>query len=200
MKFLLRFWYLILLALMVSLLSAVGLLYLQREDWIQPPGEEEAPAGDPVPGMSDAYSGWNYDISSIEDLRVKMEAERENIRKERNRLEVLEKRVLSEVEELERVRDEITEIREAINADYVEIRESEKANLAQLAKVYTEMRPEAAVKILVDLDIELVVKILSGMNEEPASRILAEMSAAPEESRMRGMASRITQLMQQVKE
>ena len=199
MGFLIRFWYLILLAFLVSLLSAVGLLYLQREDWLPSPDEEDPEVTQEVPGMSKAYSRWNYNISSVEDLRVKMEGERESIRKERGQLEVLEKRVLAEIDELERIRGEITAIREEINAGYIEIEEAEKANLTQLSRVYTEMRPEAAVNILVDLDLELVVKILSGMDEEPASRILAEMSAAPEESKMRAMASRITRMMQLVK-
>jgi len=199
MAFLIRFWYLILLVFIVSLVSAVGLLYLQREDWLPPPGRDETEVADEVPGMSVEYSRWNYHISSVEDLRVKIEGEREVIRKEQAQLEILDKRVRSEIEELERIRAEITAIREGINADYIEIEEAERANIAQLSSVYTEMRPEAAVNILVDLDLELVVKILSGMDEEPASRILAEMSAAPEESKMRGMAARITRMMQLIK-
>lgn len=198
MSFLIRFWYLILLALVVSLVSAVGLLYLQREDWLPPPPDDPELA-DRMPGMSEEYSRWNYNISEVEDLRVKMEGERESIRKKQAQLEILEKRVRSEIEEMERIRAEITAIREGINADYIEIEEAERANVAQLSSVYTEMRPEAAVSILADLDLELVVKILSGMDEEPASRILAEMSAAPEESKLRGMAARITRMMQLVK-
>lgn len=199
MGFLIRYWYLIILAFLLSFGSAVGLLVLKRDSWMPPPKPEKEEVVDQMPGMSPEYSKWNYDVSAIEDIRVKLEAERESIRMERNELELLENRVRAEIEELTSLRQEVEDIREAINADYIAIGEAEMANIQQLAKVYTEMRPEASVAILSDLDIELVVKILSEMAEEPASRILAEMTTGGADSETAQMASRITELMQRVK-
>lgn len=199
MGFLLKYWYVILAAFVLSMGSAMGLLWLQRGEWIpKPPPAVEVVEGE-VPGMSPKYSEWNYRISAVEDIRIKLEAEREGIKQERNELEILQKRVQSEIDELEQLRTEILQVRDAINADYIEIEEVEQENIKQLAKVYTEMKPDAAVTILSALEIELVVKILSEMNEEPASRILAEMAGNGGDTEQARMASQITQLMQLLK-
>lgn len=199
MSFLVRYWYVILLAFALSLLSAVGILYLERERWLpEPKPDTTLEEASELPGMSESYLKWNFEISGVEDLRVKMEAEREQLRKQQLDLEVLQGQVQSEMEELARMRDEIDSLREAIRRDIIEISEAEESNVRRLGKMYAEMNPDAAVVIFADLDIELVVKILSRMGEEPASRILAEMTNADPEGPLAQRAARITEMIQKV--
>lgn len=200
MQFVVRFWYLILLAFLLSLLSAGLLIYLQLDSLVVPVDPlREARAETDLPGMSDDYVRWNYEISGVESLKAKLEAEWEAIQAEKQELIVLRGRIQAETEELREVRREIDELRAAIDASYIDISEAEEANIRKLANVYSEMKPASAVKIFTDLELELVVKILARMGEEPASRILAEMTTATADADMSRMAALITEKIRTVK-
>ncbi|MEX0322927.1 MAG: hypothetical protein AB3N63_12260 [Puniceicoccaceae bacterium] len=200
MKFLLRFWYVILLAFVLSLVSAAGMLYLQMDTWVveqQAIAQEEEPV-DEIPGMSEEYTRWSYGIAGIEDLRVKLEAEKEELQKERQELDAYKRQVDAEAEELKVLRQDIEDLRDSINVEFIKIEANEEDNLKRLAKVYSEMKPDAAVAIFSGLELNLVVKILSEMKEESASRILSEMSKGDADSIEAKKAAKITEMIQRV--
>lgn len=199
MRFLLRFWYVIVLALFLSIGSAIGLLYLERDQWIPQPQEPVTDADREQPGMSEEYQEWSYSISEVEDLRVKLEAEREEVEQRRSELERMELRIESETEELQALRKELDTMREAIREEVIQIKEGEREQVERLASVYGQMKPAGAVAVFEQLEIEFVVKILSEMEEESAARILNEMSEGARDPQMVKRAARITEEFQRVR-
>lgn len=78
----------------------------------------------------------------------------------------------------------------------IEITESEKKNLRQLAKIYGQMRPEDAAPIVKGLEDDMVVKVLSLMKERQAGMILAAYAKTDEKSARR--AGEISDKMRKV--
>lgn len=199
MRFLLRFWYVILLALVLSMGAAVGILYLERDDWMPKPVEEVRESDREQPGMSERYREWTYSIDEVEDLRVKLEAERQDVEERKQELERVEQRVQSEMEELADLRQELERMREAISREVIEVQEGEREQVERLASVYGQMKPAGAVAIFEELEIPFVVKILSEMEEESAARILNEMSEGAQNEAVIKRAAKITEEFQRVR-
>ncbi len=200
MRFLLQFWYIILLALVLSIASAIGLLYARRGEWMPPPratSAAEAPRKSTEEGSKN-YQEWVYAIDEVEDLRVKLEAEREEISRRRQELGRMEQRLQSEKEELSDMREEIDQLRETIDQRVIRIQEGEKEKISHLADIYEEMRPPSAVVIFNELEIPFVVKILSEMSEDAAARILSEMSEAAGDEIPLKRAAEITEEFQRL--
>lgn len=193
MKFLLQFWYLILLALILSFVAAVGLIWTQRDEWLPEPPPVEVPNEVlRMEGMSDEYAEWNYGIMGVEDLRLKLESEQEEIAEERRELETLRSHIAVEMEELRQLRAEIDNLRESIRNEFIEIDELEQANIRRIADLYAEMKPEEVLLLFDELDFPLVVKIISSMPEESITRLLAEMTQDPTNVEKIKKAARIT--------
>lgn len=199
MRFLLRFWYIILLALVLSIASAIGLLYIRRGEWMPPPrASSAAEAPRKSTEGSKNYQEWAYAIDEVEDLRVKLEAEREEVSRRRQELDRMEQRLQSEKEELSDMREEIDQLRGTIDQRVIRIQEGEKEKISHLADVYEEMRPASAVTIFNELEIPFVVKILTEMSEDAAARILSEMSEAAGDEISVKRAAEITEEFQRV--
>ena len=178
MKILLKYWYVILLAVLLSIGAAAGMLYLRKPDWMPPPVDPLAEKRElaPIPGMSDNYVEWNFETVQLEDLRDELAKEREVIERERQELAALQAQVEQETAEMTELRDEIDELRESVQKEFTKIEVSEEANLKSLAKVYSAMKPQPIVKLFREMEEELVVKIMSVMQAETAAGILEEMT------------------------
>lgn len=200
MKFLVRYWYMILLAFALSLGSAVVSIYLQKDSLVVhvDPKLSAEEAASEIPGMSKEYVAWNYGLSQIEDLRVKLEQERQDVQKERQELDSYKRQIDAEAQELEALREEIIALRDSINTEFIKIQSTEENNLKRLSKVYSEMKPDAAVAIFSGLELNLVVKIISQMKEDAASKILAEMSSKDPDGPEARKAAEITEMIQRI--
>jgi flagellar motility protein MotE (MotC chaperone) len=201
MKFLLRYWYIIVLAFVFSLAAAIGSLFLRKDKWLKSVVETEVNLSDfsDLTSMSKEYLQWNYDTTSVEEMRVKLESELAKVDFKRGELEVLRTQVNSEVEELNELRREIDALRATVNQEFFAIEDSEKDNLKRLAKVYENMKPVPVVELFKGIEIELVVKIMSQISEEAAAKILAEMTNENQGPQVLSQAVTITESLRKIK-
>ena len=77
--------------------------------------------------------------------------------------------------------------KEEIEKQMKEREAAEKKRVTKLARVYNEMKPQQAAKVMKDLDDDLSVAILQKMDESQAAKTLAAMDAE--------QSSRLTKLM-----
>ena len=194
MKILLKYWYIILLAILLSVGAAAGILYLRKPEWMPPPVDPLAEERElaPIADMSDDYVKWNFEIVQLEDLREELSKEREVIEREQQELEALQVQVDQEIAEMTELRDEINQLQESVRKEFECIEVSEEANLKNLAKVYSAMKPAPIVRLFQEMEEELVVKIMSAMQAETAAGILEEMSQDGNNRQIIERAVRIT--------
>jgi flagellar motility protein MotE (MotC chaperone) len=198
MSTLLRFWYVFVLALVLSVVAAMGLLWLRLDD-IRP--AKEVPAADisrEAVGAGERFREWDFRSAEVEDLRIKLEARVQQLDARESDLLAWEQRIRSEVEELETLKAEIVALREAINEDMVVIEDSQRRNLRNLASMYAEMKPATALRILDEKAAEEVVQVLSLMPQDASVRILAAMAESNNDEALRRV-NEITDLLKQVK-
>ena len=62
---------------------------------------------------------------------------------------------------------------EKIESDTKELQAAEKKRIGKLSRLYNEMKPDEAAKILTALDDEMLISILQKMDESQVSQILA---------------------------
>jgi flagellar motility protein MotE (MotC chaperone) len=178
MKVLLKYWYIILTAILLSIGVAVGMLFLRKESWMPIPVDPLAEAREksPITNMSESYLVWNFELLKLDELRQQLNNERAAVENERQELTMLRKQVDLEIAEMMNLRTAINQLRDSVRSEFSKIEASEEANLRNLARVYTEMKPVPVVEIFKEMDIELVVKIMSVMPSETAARILEQMA------------------------
>jgi len=199
MKQLIKYWYILVLAFILSLLAAFGLIFLRQEAWM-PPEQEEA--SEPIKleeGDSDSFREWRFQMNELEDLRLKFDARESELNAKEKSLELLRSQIASERAELETLRDSLEELRDQIERDFISIEAQELTNLQSLASIYSEVRPEAAVKVFEGLEDVEVVKILSLMPTESSARVLGQMGASDDQETLQ-RAAKITSDLRKVKQ
>ncbi len=65
--------------------------------------------------------------------------------------------------------------KEEIEKKQKEAEAAERKRVSKLARVYNEMKPEAAAGIMVDLDDEIAIAVLQKMDESQAAKVLAAL-------------------------
>lgn len=132
---------------------------VEAKDWIaakmaESQKEEPAPEGQPADGEKkpDEKNGDKKDDKKDE----KKDAQPKPIKKEEE-----SKPVVLTKEEIEKRQKE----EEA----------AERKRVSKLAKLYNEMKPEAAADIMTDLDDEIAVAVLQKMDESQAAKVLAAL-------------------------
>ena len=178
MSALLKNWYLLALALALSLASALGLIFMRKDSWM-PSGEsvqKAKPISEAGPTASDSFKTWEFSGLEVENMRILLEAKIEEVRDQEAELNRLRGQIQSEAADLVQLRRELETLREEIKQDLVVIDENEVKNLRSLSKLYSEMKAPAAVKVLSELEIETVVKILSMMPSDASAKILETMT------------------------
>lgn len=197
MKSLFKYWYLLLLAFLVSLSTAFVSIYLRKAEWMPEPVVEELPELEE--GDSVSFREWHFSANEIEDLRVKLEARDAEIDQRQQGLEVLSQQIEDERSELLSLRSKLEELRDAIQSEYIEIEEKELKNLKQLAEIYSAVKAEAAIKVFDGLEDTMVVKILSLMPSESSAKILGKMGESAADSKQLKRAAQITKGLRRVK-
>ena len=108
------------------------------------------------------------------DLVSPIETENNNLRKEKKDLEyqlnVLQGEKTRLLEQVTNLQTELTKLR----ADFLE-QEIIALNVEELATYYQEMKPEAAVKIMDNLDDETIMLILPLLEKKQTAKIIALM-------------------------
>jgi flagellar motility protein MotE (MotC chaperone) len=202
MSFLIRFWYVLLLAFILSLGSALAVLFLTKEQWMPappPPPPDPIQVASDLAEMSEPYLNWNYATNIIDELRVEYDDEASALDQERSELLNLRKQIQSELKELAELRKEIDALSESVSQEFMAIESAELDNLKRLAKVYEEMKPVPVVELFKQMELDLVVKLMSQISPASASKILAEMSNAAQGPETLRTAVKITEELRKIK-
>ena len=202
MSFLIRFWYVLVLAFILSLGSALAVLFLTKDQWMPappPPPPDPVQVASDLAEMSEPYLNWNYATNIIDELRVEYEDEASALDQERSELLNLRKQIQSELEELAKLRKEIDALSESVSQEFTSIETAELDNLKRLAKVYEEMKPVPVVELFKQMELDLVVKLMSQISPASASKILAEMSNAAQGPETLRTAVQITEELRKLK-
>jgi flagellar motility protein MotE (MotC chaperone) len=169
MKLLKSGWVLAILAALLSIGTTGGLIYLQRETIFTPPSEAGAKDGKPY--------FWSFRAEDVDAFVAELKQERTKLVERQAELDKVAAHVEAEKAELEKTREDVGAMRDALSVEIPEIQESERKNLKTLAQTYSSMSPDAAVAILEQMDDTMCVKILSLMKPDKVGGILEGMSA-----------------------
>ena len=198
MKTILKYWYLILLAFIMSLGSALGVIYLRKDSWVPPEPKGEAPIA-LEEGDSRSFREWRFRANQLEDLKLKLDSRQADLGREETTLNLLRSQIETERGELVKMRKALEGLRSEIEANYITIAAQELVNLQRLASIYSEVGAEASVKVFGGLEDETVVKILSLMQTESSARILGEMGESTDPETLK-RAAKVTADLRKVKQ
>lgn len=201
MKLIIKYWYLVLISVILNAGAGIGALIVRKDAWLPQPVDttEDKSSKSEIASMSDEYLEWNYGVMQLEDMQAKLEEERASIDEERVELDLLRQQVEMEVNELEELRKEIDALRASVNDEFYLIEASEEENLKRLAKVYAEMKPVPVVELFENMDLELVVKIMSVISEDAAAKIFSEMTRQDQNPAILRRAIQITEKLRQIR-
>lgn len=198
---LVKHWQIVVLALVLSLGSALALIFMRKDSWL-PTASGEVRKATPISEggvtASKSFKDWEFSAAELDNLRSQLAGEKAQIEKERAEQEALREQIQSESAELVRLRAELESLREDIQQDLIIIDESEQKNLRSLSNVYAEMKAPAAVKVFSELETETVVKILSLMPSDASARILGTLAELPGDAAVR-QAAEITDAFRKLK-
>ncbi len=159
---------------MIMYLGTTALLWrMPKRMAVSKPGAHEArPKRTFVPS-------WQFENPEMETLLAELRTKETGIREKQGELEKWEKRLLNENEELRKLRSQVEAMQTNLNSMVTMVQEDEVPNLKKIAKIHTSMAPEAAARILLNLEDDSLVKILVLMKEADSAPILEQMATDP---------------------
>lgn len=107
-------------------------------------------------------------LQSLYNYREKLKEERVSIAKETQLAELAKERIMNQMKELEKIRQEVKSL-----LDQYDAQEEEK--LKMMVKIYESMKPQQAAEILKNLSQRRLLDIILRMKESKISPILASM-------------------------
>lgn len=135
---------------------------------------EEIDAG--TPAEPDTTSSVEVVLMGLEAKRREIQDAEKRLEEEKRQLEVLKQELEEKVDELTKIHQEIDEklkrIERKETQDERKRREQEEANIKQLVKVYSSMKPKNVGPIIDRLDIDVALKVFKRMKSDQAAKIL----------------------------
>ncbi len=186
-------WFLALVGLLSSLVVGLTMMMsAQKKLVVAPPPVEAAPVVDekPVPPQTVFSFHTNELVEMVEDLKK----QKQKILEEQKDVKALAARTMADRQEVEKIRQEIKDLRADLDKRVVEVQQEEVKNLEVLASTYTAMPPTAAVAILKEMEEDQVVKILAAMKAKAVASILSEMGRATDKSGEESVARRAARI------
>ena len=104
-----------------------------------------------------------------------LQEERADLQSEWEELRFAERRILLEQSEIEDRKQEVEQLLTRVNAKVQVMEEERDRMLAQLARVYETMKPDAAAVILSGIDVDTSTEIIRRMKERSAAQVMASL-------------------------
>ena len=186
-------WFLALVGLLSSIVIGLTMMMsAQKKLVVAPPPVEVAQVVDekPVPPQTVFSFHTNELVEMVEDLKK----QKQKILEEQKDVKALAARTMADRQEVEKIRQEIKDLRSDLDKRVVEVQQEEVKNLEVLASTYTAMPPTAAVAILKEMEEDQVVKILAAMKAKAVASILSEMGRAIDKSGEESVARRAARI------
>ncbi|MFW5883383.1 MAG: MotE family protein [Verrucomicrobiota bacterium] len=191
-KLLRSFWVVAGAALVINLACIGGLILMRLDEIVVlPPPSIDEMADEEIP-----RTYWSFSTSEIDKLVTELGERRNDLSGRTQTVETMEARLQFEMDELFRLRDEIELRQKELDATVLRIKEDEVANLKTLAKTYSEVDAEAAVKIFQEMEDSLVAKILALMKTKEVGKIFEAMAEMPDPDGIQAKrAARLSELL-----
>lgn len=160
--------------------------------WKTPAIPPPAPVVDPVAEAKAAARGpsWNFINPEADQLIVELQEEKKAMAKREQELNDLQARLQSEQSELSLVTQSVRQLQMDFDQNVLQISSEETVNLKKLAKVYSDMEPASAAKILEEMTDDSIIKIMVFMKDiETASIFEALAKQGQPESKRAAMLS-----------
>lgn len=155
----------------------------------------------PEPEVIENSKYWTFRTREIEKLIEDLTSRQTVLIERSSELDKREAFIETEQKELERTRADIDALQAEIRSTVLKVEKGESANLADLAKTYSNMPPEAAIEIFKEMDDLFVVKILSLMDSDTLAPIFqAMLSSSGNAQYSAKRVARLTELMRKRQE
>jgi len=188
-------WVLAFLGIFLGIGTTVGVVLMSLNSIMGEPVKKEPG----LPGPANAPREWAYWSDEINHLADDLKSERQALDDRAKELDQFEKRLVSEREELRKVRVELEGMKREVTDNIPKIEASERQNIKTLAKTYSAMKPTDAVAVLREMDDPSIVKILASMKPDIVGTIFQEMAKAKDtDGTLSARAARISEQLRLV--
>lgn len=169
-------WFLALLGILLGLGTTAGVILLHKDALSHGPSAAAAVGGPQLPLPANAPRDWVFWTDEINKLAADLKEERDTLDERERGLDLIEKRLAGERDELGKARAELEGMRHEVTDRIPKIEASEVTNVKNLAKTYSSMKPADAVAVLREMDDPSIVKILASMKADIIGAIFQEMT------------------------
>lgn len=119
---------------------------------------------------------WNFYSTELDQLLTEIRDKREALKTKEQQLNEFQARLESERQEILTVTQRVWQLQKALDRSVTEIKVSEQANLKRLAKMYATMAPEAASKVVQEMEMDQAVKVLATMKDVDSALLLENLA------------------------
>jgi len=160
-------WFLAIMALVMNFVSTGISYHLHRDDFKAAPEKKRH--------VTQYVKPWSFDSREMGKAFLSLQEAREELDLREQGIAARDARNKSELEELERIRGQLEDMRQKISTYIIQIEETEAKNLKNLVTVYSEMSPKAIVSIFEETDELKVIKIIALMKSDIVTAIFEYM-------------------------
>lgn len=125
---------------------------------------------------SDPAPSWNFYSTELDQLLAEIRDQREALKTKEQQLNDFQARLEAERLEILTVTQKVWQLQKDLDRSVTFIKEAEQGNLKKLAKMYTAMAPEAAIKLVQELEVPEAVKILAIMKDADSAALLENLA------------------------
>jgi len=119
---------------------------------------------------------WEEHSQEVDQMLQELKKEKDSLTKREADLKELETRLEAERAELTTITQRVQQLQTEFDQNVIRVKEEEAPNLKKLARMYSNMSPEAVSAIFKELDDQVVVKILSFMKDAESAPLLENMA------------------------
>jgi flagellar motility protein MotE (MotC chaperone) len=162
---------------MATLVSVVVYLGATVAFWktpALPPPATQAESTEPHAKLNGP--SWDFVNPEADQLIAELKAEKKSLGKKEQELNDLMARLQAERSELNLVTQSVRQLQMDFDQNVLRISEEETANLKKLAKVYADMDPANAAKILEEMEDTAIIKIMVFMKDTETAGIWEAMA------------------------
>ncbi|MCX6885023.1 MAG: hypothetical protein WCR20_04575 [Verrucomicrobiota bacterium] len=125
---------------------------------------------------------WEYKNPELDQLLTEARAEREALRVRAQDLATLEARLKAEWQEITVVTQTVARLQAQLDRTVTCVQQEEATNLKRLGKMYSTMKPDAAAKLLAELEDGQAIRILTMMKDTESALILESFAKTDQAS------------------
>jgi flagellar motility protein MotE (MotC chaperone) len=129
-----------------------------------------------APGVRLVGPSWEFSNPEADQLVTELKEEKSAVATRQQELNEMATRLDAERSELGQVTQSVRQLQNDFDKSVLHVQTDETANLKKLAKVYSEMDPQTAADVFVEMDDVSIVKIMIFMKDSETAGILEALA------------------------